>query len=102
METRTILIAKNYNPEHFYSRMFLKESEAINHGERIFHQDKGDVITYIKEKKNNHRWDIEIIDDNRGIIYSTVTVNSKKSAKLAAKALREYDESLKIEITKIY
>ena len=102
METRTILIAKNYNPEHFYSRMFTRESDAINHGERIFHQDKGDVITYIKETKSNHRWDIDVIDDNRGIIYSVITVNSKKSAKLAAEALREYDGNLKIETTKIY
>lgn len=102
MKTRTILIAKNYNPEHFYSRMFIRESDAIIHGERIVHQDKGDVITYIRETDNHHRWDIEIVDDNRGIIFSTVTVNSKKSAKFAAKALREYDESLKIEITKIY
>lgn len=102
MKTKTILIAKNYNPEHFYSRMFIRELDAINHGQRISYQGKGDVIAYIREKNNHHRWDIEIVDDNKGIIFSTISVNSKKSAKFATKALKEYNESLKIEITKIY
>ena len=51
METKTIIIARSYSQELFYSKKFKNEKEAINHGERITRQHKGCVITYLKEKK---------------------------------------------------
>ena len=103
METTTIIIARSYSQELFYSKKFKNEKEAIEHGERITHQYKGCVITYLKEKKNGHRWEIDVIEQVRsGMNVSTLIVNSKKSAKLAAKELKEYDDSLKVNIYKIY
>ncbi len=103
METKTIIIARSYSQELFYSKKFKNEKEAISHGERITHQYKGCVITYLKEKSTGHRWEIDIIEHIKdGINISTLIVNSKKSAKLVAKDLKEYDDTLKTYINKIY
>lgn len=103
METKIIIIARSYSQELFYSKKFKNEKEAINHGERITHQYKGRVITYLKEKRNGHRWEIDVIEQIKGgINISTLAVNSKKSAKLVAKNLKEYDDTLKTSINKIY
>lgn len=103
METKTIIIARSYSQELFYSKKFKNEKEAISHGERITRQYKGCVITYLKERRTGHRWEVDVIEQTKnGINISTLAVNSKKSANLAAKDLKEYDESLKISINKIY
>ena len=76
---------------------------TINHGERIAQQYKGCVITYLEEKKTGHRWEVYIIERIKGgINISTLIVNSKKNAKLTAKNLKEYDDTLRICINKIY
>ena len=103
MEAKTIIIAKSYSQDLFYSKKFKNEKEAISHGEQITHQFKGCVITYLKEKRTGHRWEIDIIEPNKDRMnISTLVVNSKKSAKLAAKDLKEYDDTLKICIYKVY
>lgn len=103
METKTIIIARSYSQELFYSKKFKNEKEAINYGERITHQYKGCVISYLKEKRTGHRWEVDVLEpDKNGMNISTLVVNSKKSAKLAVKELKEYDDTLKICIYKVY
>lgn len=103
METRTVIIARSYSQELFYSKKFKNEKEAINHGERITHQYKGCVITYLKEKRTGHRWEIDVVESVKGgMNISTLAVNSKKNAKLAAKDLKEYDDTLRVLINKVY
>lgn len=103
MESKTIIIARSYSQELFYLKKFKNEKEAINHGERIVHQCKGSVITYLKEKRTGHRWEVDIIELIKGgLNISTLVVNSKKNAKLVAKNLKEYDDTLKIYIYKKY
>lgn len=103
METKTIIIARSYNQELFYSKKFKNEKEAISHGERITHQCKGCVITYLKENSTGHRWEIDVAELVKdGMNISTLVVNSKKSAKLVAKSLKEYDDTLKTQIYKKY
>lgn len=103
MKTRIIIIARNYSQGLFYSKKFKNEKEAINHGERIVHQNKGCVITYLEEKNNGHRWEVDVIEQVKETLYiSTLVMNSKKSAKLVAEELKEYDDTLKVNINKIY
>jgi hypothetical protein len=103
MEAKTIIIARSYSQELFYLKKFKNEKEAISHGERITHQYKGCVITYLKEKRTGHRWEIDVIELSKGgMNISNLVVNSKKSAKLVAKNLKEYDDTLKIHIYKVY
>lgn len=103
MKTRIIIVARSYSQELFYLKKFKNEKEAINHGERIAHQYKGDVITYFEEKNTGHRWEIDVIENvKEGLNISTLIVNSKKNAKLVAKALKEYDDTLRVNINKNY
>lgn len=103
MGTKTIVIAKNYNLEMFYSKKFKNEKEAISHGERIVHQCKGCVVTYLEEKRTGHRWDVDVFEHiKEDINISTLVLNSKKNAKLVAKNLKEYDDTLRVYINKIY
>lgn len=103
METKTIIVARSYSQELFYLKKFKNEKEAIAHGERITHQYKGCVITYLKEKRTGHRWEVDVAEHVKsGINISTLIMYSKKSAKLVAKNLKEYDDSLRTSITKIY
>ena len=97
-----ILIAKSYSRELYFSKNFKEEANCLNFGEGFSRSDKGDIITYLKRKSGRHRWDIDIIDDNEGIKHSCIIVDSKKNAIFAKKKLMEYDDSLKIEITKVY
>lgn len=99
MKTRIIIIARDYSQELFYSKKFKNEKEAINHGERITHQNKGCVITYLVEVNTGHRWEVDVKED---LNIFTLIVNSKKSAILVAKALKEYDDTLKVNIYKNY
>lgn len=103
MEAKAIIIARSYSQELFYSKKFKSKKEAISYGERIAFQDRGCVITYLREKRNGHRWDVDVSECLKyGMNISTIVVNSKKNAKLAAETLKEYDDTLKITITKIY
>lgn len=103
MKTIIIMIARSYSQKLFYLKKFKNRKEAINHGERIVVQDKGDVITYLEEKNTGHRWKVDVIENvKEGLNISTLVVNSKKNAKLVAKVLKEYDDTLKININKKY
>lgn len=103
METITTIIARSYIQGQFYSKKFKNGKEAIKHGEQISRQYKGYVVTYIEEKKTGHRWDIDVFEYTKeDTIFSTLVVNSKKSAKLVAENLKEYDDGLRVYICKIY
>lgn len=103
METKTAIIARSYSQELFYLKKFKNEKEAINYGEQIFRQNKGDVITYFDEESSGHRWEVNVVENvKEGLNISTLVVNSKKNAKLVVEALKEYDDTLKIRYCKIY
>ena len=103
METNTIIIAKDYLQGLFYFKKFKNGKEAIKYGEQTVRQFKGYVITYIEEKKTGHRWEIDVFEHTKkDTICSTLIVDSKKSAKLVAENLKEYDDTLRIYINKIY
>lgn len=103
METNTIIVARDFTEGQFYSKKFKDGKEAIKHGEQITRQYKGCVITYLEEKKTGHRWDIDVFEYTKeDTIFSTLVVSSKKSAKLVAENLREYDDGLRLYICKIY
>lgn len=103
METKSIIIARSYSMEHFYSKKFKSKKEAIRYGQQIVFQERGCVITYLSEKRGGHRWDVDVTEQLKdGVNISIIAVNSKKNAILAAKNLKEYDNSLKMSITKVY
>lgn len=103
METNIIILVKDNLQDLFYLKKFKNVEGAIKHGEQIARQYKGHVITFVEEKKNGHRWTIDVFEHTKkDTICSTLIVNSKKSAKLVAKRLKEYDDTLRIYVNKIY
>ena len=103
MGTNIAILAKDNLQDLFYLKKFKNVEEAIKHGEQITRQYKGYVITYAEEKKANHRWEIDVFEHiKEDTICSNLIVNSKKSAKLIAERLKEYDDTLRIYINKIY
>lgn len=103
METKIVIIARNYSKNLFYSKKFKNEKEAINHGQQIVHQNKGCVITYLEEEKTGHRWEVDVIEYvKEGLNISTLVLNSKRNAKLVVEALKEYDDTLKSRYLKVY
>ena len=103
METNIIILAKDNLQGLFYLKKFKNVEAAIKHGEQITRQCKGQIIAYIKEKKASHRWEIDVFEYTKeDVISSFLTVNSKKSAKLMAERLKEYNDTLKTYIKKIY
>ena len=103
METRIVIIARSYSQEQFYLKKFKNEKEAINYGERIVHQNEGCVIDYLEEERTGHRWEVDVIEYvKEGLNISTLVLNSKRNAKLAVEALKEYDDTLKSRYCKIY
>ena len=103
METKIVIIARNYSKKLFYLKKFKNEKEAINYGERIVHQNKGCVITYLEEEKTGHRWEVDVFEyvkENLNI--STLVLNSKRNAKLVVEALKEYDDTLVSRYCKFY
>lgn len=103
MKTNIIILAKDNLQGLFYLKKFKNEKEAVKYGKQITRQYKGYVITYAEEKKTSHRWGIDVFEHiKEDTICSTLVVNSKKSAKLVAESLKEYDDTLRIYINKIY
>lgn len=103
METNIIILAKDNLQDLFYLKKFKNEKEAIKYGEQITRQYKGYVINYVEEKKTGHRWEISVIELSKNEMnISSLIVNSKKSAKLVVESLKEYDDTLKTYIYKIY
>lgn len=103
MKTKTVIIARNYSKKLFYLKKFKNGQEAIKYEERIVRQKKGYGVTYLEEKRTGHRWEVDVIEyvkENLNI--STLVLNSKRNAKLVVEALKEYDDTLKSRICKIY
>lgn len=103
METNIIILTKDNLRGLFYLKKFKNVEAAIKYGEQISRQCKGLVMGYTEEKKTNHRWEIYVFEYTKeDVIFSFLTVNSKKSAKQMAERLKEYDNTLTTYIRKIY
>lgn len=103
MEANFIILTKDYLQGQFYLKKFKNVEAAIKYGEEITRQCKGYVLAYAKEEKASHRWEIDVFEYTKeDVIFSFLTVNSKKSAKLMDKRLKEYNDTLRTYIRKIY
>lgn len=100
---RLVLIAKSHNQGLFYSKRFENEKDTVVFEQIINSQRRGSVITYVKENNSRHRWDVDVIDFNDGEKKASCLItNSRRNARLIAKDLKKYDNTLKIKINKIY
>lgn len=102
MKKRYILLAKRYSDNKFFTKISHSEYDMIYRTEMICHRDLGEVITHLIEKESGHRYFLDIKDCNNPNPSENINLCTKKSAIFATKALKEYDDTLKINIIKLY
>lgn len=102
MEKRFILLARFYSSDRFFTKVSHNEQDMISRSEMIYRKNIGDIVTRIIEKDSGHRYLLEIKDCEDPDLGENIKFCSKKSAIFAKKALEEYDDTLKIDIIKLY
>lgn len=102
MNKRFILLAKLYSNDKFFTKVSHNERDMVSRSEMICRKNMGDVVTHLVENETGHRYLLDIRDDENPDLGENIKLCSKKSAIFAKNALEEYDDTLKINITKLY
>ena len=102
MKRRHILIAKRYSDNEFFMKISDNNQDMVSRSEMVVHRNIGDVITHVIEKESGHRYFLDIKGADHPKLNTNIKLCCKRSAKLVAKNLKEYDDTLKIYINQIY
>ena len=102
MNKRFILLAKIYSSGNFFMKVSHNERDMVSRSEMIYRKGVGDIIGHFTEKESGHRYLLDIKDCENPNLKADIKFCSIKTAKFAKKTLEEYDETLKIDIIKLY
>lgn len=104
MKTKFKLMTWNIEEECIFSKDFKNEDEAVQMAQALGNRRvcPHHVIQIFKFKKTGHKWELVVWETDKPQIMGYVSFYSKKDAIFASKLIKEYDETLKINITKIY
>lgn len=104
METRFKVLTWNIEDECIFERNFKKDFEAIQTAQalKLRRNAPHDVLSIIKTKKTGHRWELAVWNIDKPQKMEYVYFYSKKDAIFAIKVIKEYDSTLKVNLTKIY
>lgn len=104
METRFKLLTWDIEEECMFSRNFRKYTDAIRSSQtlNLRRVNPHDVLGIIITKKTGHKWDLAVWDIDKPQKRKYISFYSKKDAIFAIKAIKEYDSTLKVDLTKIY
>ena len=102
MNKRFILLAKLYANDKFFIKVSHNERDMVSRSEMIYRKNIGDIIAHLVEKESGHRYLLDIKDCENPDLGTNIKLCTKKSAIFAKKALEEYDETLKVDIIKLY
>ena len=104
MKTRFKLITWNIEEEYIFSREFKSENRAIETAQALGNRKiyPHDVIRILRTKKTGHKWELAVwnIDKPQKVEY--ISFYSKKDAIFTIKCIKEYNDTLKVKLTKIY
>ena len=104
MKTKFKLLTWNIDEECIFSREFKSENKAIEVaqalGNRRVHPHN--VIEILRTKKTGHRWNLNVWDIEKPQKMEQISFYSKKDAIFAIKGIKEYNDTLKVNLTKIY
>ena len=104
MKTKFKLVTWNIDEECIFSKEYKYENEAIEAaialGNRKVHPHN--VITILKTKKTGHRWDLDVWNIEKPQKMKHISFYSKIDAIFAIKGIKEYDDTLKVNLNKIY
>ena len=106
METKTRfkLLTWNIEDECIFSRNFKKENDAIQTAQALRYRRvcPHDILHIFKVKKTGHKWDVAVWDIDKPQKLEYISFYSKKDAIFAIKVIKEYDDTLKVNLIKIY
>lgn len=102
MKRRYILIAKRYSDNKFFMKISSNNQDMISRSQTIFYKNLGDVITHIIEKDSGHRYLLDIRDAENPKLNTNIKLCCKRSAIFIKRDLEKYDDTLKINIIKLY
>ena len=102
MKRRHILIAKRYADNKFFMKISHNNQDMISRSQMIFHGNSAEVVTHLIEKESGHRYLLDIKDAENPNLNENIKLCCKRSAIFAKRRLEEYDDTLKINIIKLY
>ena len=104
MKTKFKLLTWNIDEECIFSREFKCENEAIEKAQALGNRRTcpHDVIGILRTKKTGHRWDLKVWIPEKPWNVEYIPFYSKKDAIFATKEIKEYDDTLKTSLIKIY
>lgn len=104
MKKKFKLLTWNIEDDCIFSKEFRYECEAIQTAQAFSSRKicPHDIIGILREKITGHKWELAVwnIDKPQKVEY--ISFPSKKDAIFAIKTIKEYNDTLKVELTKIY
>lgn len=104
MKTRFKLITWNIDEECIFSKEYKYENEAIEAAQALGNRKAHphNVIGILKTKKTGHRWNLEVWDIEKPKKIEYIPFYSKDDAIFAIIGIKEYDDTLKVNLIKNY
>lgn len=102
MKRRHVLIAKRCSDNKFFMRVARKNEEVISRPRTIFYRSFVEIITSAIEKDSGHRYLLDIRDSDNSKLNTNIKLCCKRIAVFVKRKLEEYDNTLKIDIIKLY
>lgn len=104
MKTRFKLLTWNIEDDCIFSREFRSENRAIEVAQALENRRVciHNVIGILRIKKTGHKWELAVWPTERPSKIEYVSFYSKKDAIFAIRAIEEYDDTIKVKLTKTY
>lgn len=102
MKRRHVLIAKRCSDNKFFMRVARKNEEVISRPRTIFYRSFVEIITSAIEKDSGHRYLLDIRGADNSKLNTNIKLCCKRTAIFVKRKLEEYDNTLKIDIIKLY
>lgn len=104
METKFKLLTWNIEEDCIFSREFKSENRAIETAQALGTRRAypHDVITILKTKETGHRWELAVWPPDKPSNIEYLHFYSKKDSIFAIKVIKEYDDTLKVNLIKMY
>ena len=104
MKTKFKLLTWNIDEERIFSREFKGENEAVEAAQALRYRKvhPHNIIGILRTKKTGHRWTLNVWTTKIPQKREYISFYSKKDAIFAIRGIKEYDDTLKVNLIKIY
>ena len=104
MKTKFKLLTWNISERRIFSREFKCKDEAIEAAQALRYRrvNSHDIIGIFRTRKTGHRWTLNVWTTKIPQKREYISFYSKKDAIFAIRGIKEYDDTLKVNLIKIY